>query len=671
MEKIPRTLDETFEFAVELNGQDLTDAEDKLRSSVDQTVSWYALNLGMGQDLKVERLPYSSELGKDLADRSSGSFWGQIADRWRSLFGKSTNLMRDRTDANVEFYKELTNRYREASGDVEGALQQNQGKDDGAWWKSLVWMANKTIELSASFGVDTRFTSFRGLVTELGMAQVRNREDKAGLYRAMGAGMGFAIYEEMDMGVEASLQGYLKNVRELRYKWPSMIDSLDTVIRSLQRNLPNSGMSDMFTVLDDVRRYAFFTGQSMDRVAERAGGIAREFDRSGTEAIQDMLYINDLARSFMETTGVNIDLEKFRDYTVNLGRLAIPFGVTLREAADMTSRYAMSLNEGTLSIQDLVLLVTGYTKGGPARMEYMSALMLQNLNPEGEFKEIIDLLRPYADQPHTMSRLLETLATRSPEGYNEFGLAGKFKDAERIHNLLNRALMETVDVEITRIGGTKAEQQMWKEKVLTGLGMLNADRTPDEKRILIGGGDIEVRKLRRRKAEDAANRYSGNMGGWREFVDENQRLSEDVSEMLNKYMEKVFSQVVDWRQWMYMTFPYLGRPADIANQGYTTFLGSAYAQRTIEALGLDVPQTLIPPPTAPPSAAGTPSMDMVPDYQDQTRYDDPTIYERTKGAIEWGRTTILDLRKRFSNEREESIEENEIKGALRQKAGVP
>lgn len=659
-------LNETYDFALTLNEQDLSVYRERVADAAGRIQSMpqveYLEKTRQFQD--ESKREYAGKLGMDLSEREQALMrsTSEFTLRFGRVFGVTTDSLQLSTDTSVAYYEEMRSRYLEMSDQMKKKIEQQPGKEkeEGSWvWDQVKDLAHAGVTMAQAAGVDTSFLTFRGALAQLGLAEVRRREDTSQMYQAAAMGMGLS---DTSLNVEKSLQEYLEGIRTVRTKWPSLTGTFDVVIESLQRSLPGAGMKDLMGTLEDTRRLAFYTGQAFDTTAKRVGTVAREFDLTGLEAVQDLVYVNDVGRSLVEMYGVNIDLERFRENTVNLARLAIPFGFSLRDAADMSGKYALSLNNGTLSIQDLIQLVTGYTKGGPGKMAFLSGLMKQNLNPEGEFKEILDLLGSY--EPRAASRLIETIATRSKTGYNEFGMAGKYKDAERIAELLQRAIMETLNIEVQRFGFTKAESNLWLEQILINLGMLDRSKTPDERRALIEGGDIEARRLRKQKTADAANRYTGDMKRWREFIDDNQKYEQDVFERVNQYVKTLFDQFRDWHTWMDMTFPYLGgTPENLLNRMYAPVSGPL--RRAAELVGVEdqIPKAFEFNPPAPASGGSF-------NYADRPRSNDVTPLERVRKLQEKVNEYWIQVQPRKGQEAKDNEREKEMKEAQDATAGV-
>jgi hypothetical protein len=565
MIRSPRTLDETMTLGLDLNatvarmaGANLEQAGDVQKSSIIQAQSriYQTSTQDMARRtneniLGSTRKALTSDLASRLSDRSMG-----IADshsRFDQVFRSASSRIDAATAEAQGFYQTIRDRYDGMVSDVRRAIK---GADTG-FWASVSSVVSSTTNILTALGVDTRFMTPRGAIAEAGTALARVREDRSAAYHASAAGLGITPHETDDQvaGVTGGIAEYLASVRSMRQSWPSLAGEIDGITQTLRRSLPLANNRELFRMADNARRWGFATGRSASEGAREIGDVARLYHENGDAAVRDLVYINELGKSFVEMTGVNIDLEEFRNNTMNLGRLALPLNISIRQAAELSFRYADSLQRGAISIQDIMGLISGYMKGGEGRMEWLAASMLKDVDPTGPNKELVNILRPYAGHYEVAGRVLEIIATRDEQGYNEAGIADKWADSERLQTMVNSALKETIDKELSAMNiRSQSDWNYWREQLYQKYGALSAGYTPDEALAIMNGGD-PFANPKVKGAEAAASKYTGAMAGWQAFVDQNQNQTEDVVMRINNWMASVFDQIVDVRTWASQYIP--------------------------------------------------------------------------------------------------------------------
>lgn len=565
MIRSPRTLEETMTLGLDLNAtaarmatSNLDQAGDLQKSSIIAAQSRiYSIGpIDMARRtneniLGSTRKALASDTASRLADRYAG-----IADshgRFDHIFRSATSRIDAATAEAQGFYQTIRDRYDGMVSDVRRAIK---GADTG-FWASVTSVVTSTTNILTALGVDTRFMTVRGAIAEAGTALGRVREDRAAAYRADAAGMGITPHETDDQvaGVSGGISDYLASVRTMRRSWPSLAGEIDGITQTLRRSLPLASNRELFRMADNARSWGFATGRSASEGAREIGDTARLYHENGDAAVRDLVYINELGKSFVEMTGVNIDLEEFRNNTMNLGRLALPLNISIRQAAELSFRYADSLQRGAISIQDIMGLISGYMRGGEGRMEWLSAAMLKNLDPAGPEKELLNILRPYAGHYEVAGRVLEIIATRDEQGYTEAGIADKWADSERLQAMVNMAIKDVIDKELSAMNiRSQSDWNYWREQLYQKYGLLSAGHTPDEAYALMEGGDPSANP-KVKQAEVAASRYTGDMAGWQAFVDSNQTQTEDVVMRINNWMAGIFDQIVDVRTWASQYIP--------------------------------------------------------------------------------------------------------------------
>jgi len=594
--KVPRRLSDTLEFGVELNAEAARSAGEKFARSADDVEQRILSDRGdSAAVLQTSRRVNADLLRRDAAAVSLDTAERQLHDA-RTLIeagdriAKAHAVPQDRVAALADemrrYYERIRARYHDAVADVK---RYQGSKDSSSWWGAAKSTVESVLNIMTVLGFDTRFLTPRGALAEAGRALTQLHEDRKAGYQAAGVGLGITPYEvgDEDLGVPAGVQQYIQGVRDVRQQWPSLASQLDTVVMNLRRNLPLANMRDTFRMVDDARRYSVYTTgttQGAGQAAQVIGETARLYRESGEQATRDLVYINEMARSFVELSGVNIDLDEFRTNTINLGKLALPLGLSLREAAELTFKFADSLNRGSVSIQDLTTLISGYMRGGRGHLEYLFGMMVKRLDPEGEDREFLELLRPFADNYMAGSRLLESILTRDKAGYVEAGIGDRFSDADRFIKMFDHAVGTVIDQDLRQFGlKSRAAWDYWRAQMMEKLGALGQGHTPDEKLALMEGGD-PVGKKYVAQAGIAAQRYTGGMAGWRRFIDENNDLTEDTIDRMNIFIHNVFGRIVNWQQWSQEDLPIVGKPKDVVGSMYSKGVGAA-ATTTADVLG--------------------------------------------------------------------------------------
>jgi hypothetical protein len=594
--KVPRRLSDTLEFGLELNVEAARSAGEKFarnaddleqRTRVDQGDSGALLQTTRRVNADVIRRD-SAAVALDTADRQLHDAKAMLdaSDRIAKLHAVPQDRVAVMMSEMRQYYDRIRARYHDAVADVK----KFQGsRDSSSWWSTAKSTVEGVLNIMTVLGFDTRFLTPRGAIAEAGRALTQLHEDRSAAYRAAGQGLGISPYEvgDEDLGVSGGIQQYIQGVRDVRQRWPSMASQLDTVVMNLRRNLPLADMRGTFRMVDDARRYAVYTTGTTTgsgQAAQVIGETARLYHETGEQAVHDLVYLNEMARSFVELSGVNIDLEEFRTNTINLGKLALPLGLSLHEAAELTFKFADSLNRGAVSIQDLITMISGYIKGGRSHLEYLFGMMVKRLDPEGENREFLDLLRPFAENYMAGSRLLESILTRNREGYAEAGIGDRFGDADRFIQMFDRAVGSVIEQDLRQFGiKSRADWDYWHARLLENFGVLSKGHTPDEQLALMEGGD-PVGKKHVAQGEAAAQRYTGEMAGWRRFVDENNNLTEDTIDRMSNFVHNVFGRIVNWQQWSQEELPIVGKPKDVVGNLYNQAAGAA-ASSTASVLG--------------------------------------------------------------------------------------
>lgn len=414
-------------------------------------------------------------------------------------------------------------------------------------------------------GIRTDFLSIRGLINRLNEAAVQVKEDKASAYKLMARSLGLSDARwSTSTDVESEMREYLDNIRNIRLKWPSLSKEIGSVLDVMQRNLPLLKNTELFRSFEDARRYAFFTGKSIGESAQELGSLARMFDLDSSKVLDSALKITAAAEGFNASSGLTVTLDDFREHVKGLATSGLHIGMTLDQSVRQISRFAHAIERGSISLQDIIKLVSGYTKGDPGKAAMAGSLVMKNVSDKAEYAEIVSLLQSASDNPISLARLVETIATRSQRGYAEFGATEKFKDSERLAELLNKALLESIDIEFSRSGLAASSRSMFAEQLMQALGMLDRNKLIEERRSLRSGLDTGIDPGKRGDVIAAsARQYAGATQQWRDTIDENQQLSESVVDQLNQLVSLQFQRVADLQDILKTTPPIVQQGLDM------------------------------------------------------------------------------------------------------------
>lgn len=541
-----------------------------------------------GQSLESSQREIESMVQQDLERAFSRD--ENALQQYRSLLEGHVAVHRRLLDSArqhfVAFYDEIKLEFKMAEANARTTGASGVGEQASVKLKDNL---KKSGEFAKKLGVKIDFLSLGGLKGRILRSGEQVIEDRRGAYGVIGAGIGIADLSNLGYDVESEINAYLDGVRDMRVDFPSLGNQLVNVAKSLAQQLPAERMQELFKSVEDVRRLAFFTGETMDEAAREYTELRRRFGRSRDDAIKDSRLFTELGDLYIQVTGSNISLQEFRDRIIELAVMGVRYDVGIEEAANTVFRFARDLGNGVISLENLMAFMVGYVRGGPEKMAAVGDLVLSSVQGDAEFSELVRLLKPFQDDKVALSRLIETIATRSQEGQREFGLKMSSGEAERMSQQLHRAILSAVEKDTPKSLKTTSQRRHWQEQVFARLGMSDFNLPIEQRRHLLTGTDQPAMGGRADELQQLAKRQVENTKDWRDLIDENQDLTESIIAQLNALIDKYAQRGVDWRRHLGGHSRIAEMMRSVSKEELAAYLGTDLSEATYQSMLKQLP----------------------------------------------------------------------------------
>jgi len=559
--RLTSSFQEVFDLAVETREMSESELKRRFPDSAKQDALTASIEFPTQADRVVEDIAQAGQswLGQmteiyqgfrsDLAEMGLKTE-RQALDGW-AAFGESVRRsFSEAVEATKRYYQELIEKIRFDMSRPDQAFDRK----DLTRPRGLMLAGQDFERAASSLGLETQFMSMSGMLLALNAAGDQVLKDRRAAYKSMASGMGFPVQgmesERPDYDARGQINAYLDEVRLLRVKYPSMAEEFGGAMMTLRQNLPISeqDQQDLGRDLADTRRAAIFLGKSLSDSTNLISQSSRLFDQTTEQTVASLRMFTDIGLFYSRISGVQIDIEEFRQRILKLQEIGLYFHLTQGESAQTVLNFAKYLDRAVMNLQDLEMMLAGMGKGDLGASAGLAELMIRNLEGTGEYQEILRLLKT-GKSPTERGRLLQSIVQRWTGGYEELGIKIDQAQADQIGQLFHDAFRFVMRQESARMGGDIHTQRMWEEQLWALAGALNIQRQIYVRRAIIEGREPDIPpELQNLDMAEWMRQYMETLPAWRTRTDKIQSLMEDVAGKINQATKAIFQEEVDWRR---------------------------------------------------------------------------------------------------------------------------
>lgn len=592
------TFQQTIELAFRLNDSSVAEVEQKLNRAKDDRQDIFRTAYGnfseMAESYRRERdqslEQYMSEFSQHLKERTdltseqAQSLESIERERIAKIMELIESSNNDLLAVTGGMYREEELARSEAVNDMIAAdnevrqirrTRTGEKKDDeegGSFWAAVYDGLNKAVGILHSMGAPIAALTIEEL-GRFGVASYEHRvKERKAEYQMAAAGG-----QLTPSGATFDMKAYTEGIHDLRVKFPSLREQFDTVALTLRRQVPDMGAQDIIALTDDVRRLSFYTGESMETLANEIGTLARRIRVPSSELAGKMLWMTELGRFYVRSNNTNIEIGKFRQNIINLAEQNKQYGMSVEEAGAMVFRFAKELDKGILSLEDIASLTLGYSRTDPTARAFAGQEALEWMKDRPGFERLYSILSKVAHSEVALQEAVRGIASKSKVTFDRLGISDLYeKEGSDLAQKMTQSYIGGLSNFANEIGGNIHEQRYHLRELAQQHGMLRGDTPIGVAQDLIEAG---LEGIDMKSPEGVAAKAIGNMNDWRGLVDDNQKITESKLEQLWELVRMGGASLMRFTDGMSNTVSHLLQqmnqpPADI----YNNILGGAVDQ---------------------------------------------------------------------------------------------
>jgi len=552
---------QVIELTQRLNEQSVAEAERELGRSRDERVNMFKDLYGSIGDLNRNwQRDRAGALGRYMADFDQflRTKTNLTADQARTMEeserSRMTELMDQVTTHNANLLSSTETMYQreardqdqtitailDAEGNIKEVRREAEGQKEGESVTSSLWEGlNKLVSIAHSMGAPIAGVSIEeGLRFGIATYEHRLRERKAEFKIAAAGG------QLTPSGSSFDMQGYTEGIRDLRAKFPSLREHFNEIGLMLKQQMPDLNAKDLVATVNDTRQLAFYTDESMDKLAGEMGTLARKLGVPSKEVAGKMLWMTELGRFYVRSHSVNIDIGKFREEIINLTDQNKLYGMSIDDAGAMVYNFAKELDRGVVSLDDITTATLGYSKTTPTKLAWIGEQAMRWMQNQPGYEDLYATLQKLNYNKAVLQRAMRGISSNSKALYKEYGL--DWKNHEKWARQLGIAAANGVkDFATAMSDSTMQRNWIWRQAAEMA-GTLPAGTLIGPAQKLLesathGPGEAGT-------AEGAASGVVSRMDGWRSWVDKNQDATESVLEQLWEHARMAATNLLDFAE---------------------------------------------------------------------------------------------------------------------------
>lgn len=280
-----------------------------------------------------------------------------------------------------------------------------------------------------------------------------------------------------------------------RADFPSLAQEIDKVMLSLKQSLPLISNPQLQEANKHIRRASLLLTDTMGKLGQDTADLARITNKTPEDVLAAFLTLHEAARQRNEIPGQNAtdtvpSLAVLHQAFVDLTKEGAKWGIGLEESMFLTTHFSQEINNGLLSVQDLINLASALSRVPLGMAGAVGMDMVKMMGDDPHYRTLVDVLKTQMGSVMGMDRMMQYITTGSmglEEARKEFPQLTQ-ENIQELQRELLAMRNQYAEIRGGQLGGSPAERRYNILMILNQMFGVNTGGTVEQQEAARGFG---------------------------------------------------------------------------------------------------------------------------------------------------------------------------------------